>query len=103
MNDNLQTIYNLMVDRNFYQGSYDDFAASMSLVDNQKKLHQLVVDKQLYQGDFNSFSAYLNTPIKKKDSIATAPQETAFFGDGLGGFGDFFDDVSRAMAAQYGG
>jgi len=102
MNDNLQTIYNLMVDRNFYQGSYDDFAASMSLVDNQKKLHQLVVDKQLYQGDFNSFSAYLNTPIKKKDSIATAPQETAFFGDGLGGFGDFFDDVSRAMAAQYG-
>lgn len=91
-----------MVDRNFYQGSYDDFAASMSLVDNQKKLHQLVVDKQLYQGDFNSFSAYLNTPIKKKDSIAQPPQETAFFGDGLGGFGDFFDDVSRAMATQYG-
>lgn len=102
MNDNLQTIYNLMVDRNFYQGGYDEFAASMSLVDNQKKLHQLVVDKQLYQGDFNSFSAYLNTPIKKKDSIVQTPQETAFFGDGLGGFGDFFDDVSRAMAAQYG-
>lgn len=91
-----------MVDRNFYQGSYDEFSASMSLIDNQKKLHQLVVDRQLYQGDFNSFSSYLNTPIKKKASTVETPQETAFFGDGLGGFGDFFDDVGRAMATQYG-
>ena len=74
MNDNLQTVYNLMVDRNFYQGSYDEFSASMSLIDNQKKLHQLVVDRQLYQGDFNSFSSYLKTPIKKKASTVETPQ-----------------------------
>jgi len=75
--DELEKLYKVLSENEYYTKSYEDFVAQYENSDYRKKVYDLVSSEGLYSSDFNSFEAKYYKQVKKKeDSQSTSQVES---------------------------